>query len=67
MYKNATLLLQEIKNKHGVSVPFSLIKKEIIINIGGNLNKTVRPYIKMMIDLEMIRAEEGSSNVTILI
>ena len=58
-------MLEKLKSENGVEIPFSLLKIEIIKNIGGHEHKTVKPYLKMMLDLEMIKPKENDAYVDI--
>lgn len=61
MYNKAKRLLDDYKkNKKTDKITGSELIKEITINIGGHKEKTVKPYVQMMIDTGLIiETEEG--------
>lgn len=64
-YARAKELLTKIKEKNGDTVPFSLLRNEVLINIGADEIRTVRPYVKLMVDLKLIEQTGGGSYVVI--
>lgn len=66
-YQVAKDLLLDIKNRNGVTIPFKLLRLELTRNVGADKNRTVKPYLDMMLELEMIKPTEDQINVTILI
>jgi len=58
MYKKATDLLEGLKKKHGNRISKKLFLSEIQIQIGANYERTIKPYVKLMEDLNLVK-EDG--------
>ena len=59
MYVKARELIDSLKRRDGTLISFDVLKNEIATKIGGDKNRTIKPYIKLMIDLQMIKEREN--------
>lgn len=64
-YQKAKQCLDELKHQAGDNIPFSILKKSIMEKIGADENRTVRPYVKFMLDMGMIEQASGGAYVYI--
>lgn len=62
-YKKAVKLLEQLKSIHGELILAQLLKHEIMKNLGSDEKQTVRPYLRLMFELDLI--EEEGENVRI--
>lgn len=49
--------LELMKEENGSVMSFEDFKEEIMIKIGADEERTVRPYIKLMLELKLISSE----------
>lgn len=63
-YQKAKELLLDLKGKELLTL--ADLTNEIIMNLGSDNSRTVKPYVQLMLQLKMIKLEENN-NVTILI
>ena len=57
-YDKAKKLLERLKSVHSELITSQMLKQEIIKNLGGDEKQTIRPYLRLMFELNMIQ-EEG--------
>lgn len=65
-YNQALDLLNNLREQHGTTIPFIFLKHEIMKNIGSHENRTVKPILKLMLELNMIKQNGEDENVVIL-
>ena len=54
-YSKAIEMINALKGREGHIVSFDTLKREIMIKIGGEAVRTVKPYIQFMIELNLIQ------------
>lgn len=56
-YDKAKVFLQRLKEEKGELIPFPLFLKQVKMKIGAHEKKTTRPYIQLMMEFDLIKAE----------
>ena len=54
-YSKSIEMIKGLKKRFGSNVSFDTLKKEIMIHIGGDTERTIKPYIHFMIELNLIK------------
>lgn len=64
MYQRAKDFLDDIKKNKGNPISFEVLKTEMTMKLGADKSRTIKPYLKMMDELGMIK--EVGENVIII-
>lgn len=56
MYLKAKDLLLELKLEKGEKIDLKVLINKIKLRIGADENRTVKPYIKFMLDMNLIKS-----------
>ena len=64
-YIIAKKLLTRLRSESGEILPFNTLRIEIIKNIGADDRRTVKPYIQLMLETELIIKEGDGEYVRI--
>jgi hypothetical protein len=59
-YTRAKEFLEKLKQNEGNLLDFSSLRRKIFILIGSDEERTVKPYLKLMLDTGLI-SEEGDN------
>ena len=54
-YSKSIEMIEGMIKRFGKNVSFDTLKKEIMIQIGGDSERTIKPYINFMIELNLIK------------
>ena len=54
-YSKSIEMIKGLKKRFGSSMSFETLKREIMIQIGGDSERTIKPYINFMIELNLIK------------